>query len=231
MLPGGQVRCNVPVRPGQAAPAHPAPPPDPVPLEDDLIRTVSALLSGRPQPPEPEWPHGAPRAAVALVLRAAPPATELLLIRRATRAGDPWSGHVALPGGRAQPEDADAVATAVRETHEEVGIDLATAGRWVGALPPVHPLTGAPRVVVRPYVFAVEAGTRALPNDEVAEAAWIAAEELLAPAAAAEHLHEAEEGVSLRFPALSARGFVVWGLTHRILLDFLEVYARARPGA
>ena len=62
-------------------------------------------------------------AAVALVLRQAP-ALELLLIKRSSSEDDPWSGQMALPGGRRDPADAGLQHTAIRETHEEVGLDL-----------------------------------------------------------------------------------------------------------
>jgi 8-oxo-dGTP pyrophosphatase MutT (NUDIX family) len=200
---------------------------------DAVIRALGDALARRPPPPEREWPAAVGRAAVALLLReaaGAPGATELLLIRRATREGDPWSGHVALPGGRADPADRDTVHTAARETHEEVGIDLARAGRWVGALPPVHPRPGAPPIVVQPHVFAVRRDTEPLPNHEVAEAAWIPARELMEPDAVAEYRHALAGGGSLPFPALSVRGYLVWGLTHRILLDFLAAYDEAVGG-
>jgi 8-oxo-dGTP pyrophosphatase MutT (NUDIX family) len=199
-------------------------------VENTVIRAVRGLLAPAAPAAVDAWPADTPRASVALVLRPAPAGAELLLIRRAVREGDPWSGHVALPGGRAQPEDPDPVATAVRETYEEVGIDLAGPERWLGALPAVHPQGGAPRVLVRPYVFGVPARTAATPNHEVAEAAWITADDLLHPDAAAEYLHEMGAGGPLRFPALNTRGFLVWGLTHRILADFLALYARARGG-
>ena len=49
---------------------------------------------------------------------------EILFIKRATRVGDKWNGHVALPGGKRDPEDDDDAVTAMREALEEVGIDL-----------------------------------------------------------------------------------------------------------
>ena len=59
---------------------------------------------------------------------------EACFIRRAERVGDPWSGQVAFPGGRAGPGDLDAAAVAERETWEEVGLSIAPHQR-VGPLP------------------------------------------------------------------------------------------------
>lgn len=61
---------------------------------------------------------------------------ELLFIKRAARVGDRWTGHVALPGGKRDPEDEDDKATAIRESQEEVGLDLATGDLiYIGNLP------------------------------------------------------------------------------------------------
>lgn len=49
---------------------------------------------------------------------------EVLFIKRASRVGDRWTGHVALPGGKRDPEDADDQAAAIREASEEIGLDL-----------------------------------------------------------------------------------------------------------
>ncbi|HEX2188559.1 MAG TPA: CoA pyrophosphatase, partial [Longimicrobiaceae bacterium] len=166
---------------------------------------------------------GVPRASVALVLRPAGPELELLLIKRAERAGDPWSGHMALPGGRSDPADADAAATAVRETREEVGIDLAGRGARLGSLDDLAPLGGAPRIVVAPFVFAAAGGTVATPNHEVEAAVWIPVRELAHPDAATEYLLETVTGDPRRFPAIGTRGYVIWGMTHRILDDFLAL--------
>ena len=64
-----------------------------------------------------------PEAAVAIV-RAAVPDDSILLIRRAEREGDSWSGHWSFPGGRREPEDPDLLHTALRELEEECGIRL-----------------------------------------------------------------------------------------------------------
>lgn len=178
---------------------------------------------------------GAGRAAVALLLRPAEPHPELLLIRRAEREGDPWSGHMAFPGGRASPADADAVATAARESAEEVGIDPARDGRLLGALDEVAPRSsrGPAGLVVSAFVFVVGAEAEAVPNHEVQEALWISVAELLRPEAVIEYLyeHEPPEGSTMRFPAFDARGYVVWGMTHRILTGFLELYAQVMAEA
>ena len=187
------------------------------------IAAVQRALARRP-PPEPVPELSIPRAAVALLLRPGADGLELLLIRRAEREGEPWSGHMALPGGREQAGDAGPEETAARETREEVGIDVHRGGRLLGALEPVWPRSSrAPRILVRPFVFAVPATARAVPNEEVAAAVWIPLSELRAPGAVTEHLLEMEGLGEVRFPALGTRGYVIWGLTHRILSEFLEL--------
>lgn len=194
--------------------------------EDSTIDALAKALAARTFT-EPARDPALPRAAVAVLLRPGPEGPELLLIRRAEREGDPWSGHVALPGGREQAEDAGPAQTAARETREEVGIDVAAGGRLLGAVEPVWPQSArAPRIVVRPFVFAVPAGTEAVPNEEVDAAVWIPLHELRGPGAVTEHLLEMEGIEPMRFPAFGARGYVVWGLTHRILTSFLAIYAR-----
>lgn len=161
-------------------------------------------------------------ASVALVVRPAPGGLELLLIKRAEVPGDPWSGHMACPGGRRDATDADALATAVRETAEEVGIDLARYGLLLGRLDDVLPRAGAPPVLVSSFVFAVPEGTETRVNREVDRALWIPLRTLVAPGAATEYLHALAGGGSMRFPAFTYQEHVIWGLTYRILIQFLE---------
>src|SRR5258705_6854336 len=94
-------------------------------------------------------------AAVAVILHDGDDGIEALFIHRAIRAGDTWSGQIAFPGGRRDPGDVDLLDTAIRETHEEVGVDLTSAER-LGTLDDLYPRTPVlPPVVVRPFVFAL----------------------------------------------------------------------------
>jgi 8-oxo-dGTP pyrophosphatase MutT (NUDIX family) len=170
-----------------------------------------------------------PRASVALIVRPGDPGLELLLIRRAERAGDPWSGHMALPGGRAEPGDTDAVHTAIRESREEVGVSLDRRS-LIGRLDDVQPISGAPRIAVSAWVFATGAGTATRTNHEVDLTLWVPVRDLLHPAARREYLHALEEGEPLRFPAFGYDEYVIWGLTHRILTQFLDIARVTVPG-
>ena len=113
---------------------------------------------------------GTIHAAVILLLRPAAKATageadgsaEVLFIRRAQREGDPWSGHIAFPGGRPAAADPDLLAVAVRETTEEVGIDVLRGGRVLGRLPTVEPQSRRlPPVDVTPFVALAPEGVGA----------------------------------------------------------------------
>jgi 8-oxo-dGTP pyrophosphatase MutT (NUDIX family) len=158
-------------------------------------------------------------AAVAIIL--APDPDSILLIRRAHREGDPWSGHMALPGGRVEPADRDLTATAMREAAEEVGIALRED--WLlGTLDDVAPRTPVlPPVAVRPFVFRVPERPALRLNAEVAEAGWLELARLADPAVRQEIPIEVAGG-SRRYPAFVVPGGVVWGMTERILSLFLE---------
>lgn len=98
------------------------------------------------------------RAAVAIVLHECDDELCLLMIRRAKREGDPWSGHMAFPGGRRDPEDIDDRFCAIRETREEIALDLDALGHEVCALGDVN--TGwradRPEMLVAPFIYRVE---------------------------------------------------------------------------
>ena len=196
-------------------------------MTDARIAALEAALASRPPFRAPPLP-GEARAAVALLLRVRAGRVELLLIRRAEREGDPWSGHMALPGGRWQAGDGEMVTTAARETLEEVAIDVHAGGRLLGQLDDLAPRSArVPGIVVSPFVFHVPEDAEPTPNHEVQLALWIAVDELLRPDAVTEYLHDLADGNTLTFPAFDAGGYVVWGMTHRIVTGFLEMYAQS----
>jgi 8-oxo-dGTP pyrophosphatase MutT (NUDIX family) len=171
---------------------------------------------------------GVGRAAVALVVRPEAATLELLLIKRAPRSGDPWSGHIALPGGKSDPLDSNTRATAIRETLEEVGIPLDEIGSYLGSLDEIQPLgAGVPALTVSPYAFAVLPETRAAASQEVEAAFWVPVPILGEPESQAEYLHAIGDGRTLRFPAFEYQGHTIWGLTYRILTQFLSLIAIA----
>src|SRR5450432_2372229 len=87
---------------------------------------------------------GTRQAAIAVIFLELEMSLDVLLIERAIREGDPWSGHMALPGGHADPADADLSATAERETLEEVGLDLRAIGERLGRLSDYAPARAIP---------------------------------------------------------------------------------------
>lgn len=158
----------------------------------------------------------APRAAVAAVLREGALGAEILFIRRAERSGDPWSGHMAFPGGRHEARDASLLDTALRETREEIGLDLSTAGALIATLPDVP--THKTGLVVRPYVFALRREHDLALSDEVAEIVWTGVAPLLRGEGAGTFRYQPEDrDATFVLPCFRVHGHVVWGLTYRML--------------
>jgi 8-oxo-dGTP pyrophosphatase MutT (NUDIX family) len=158
-------------------------------------------------------------AAVAVVIT--PDPDSVLLIRRADWEGDPWSGHMALPGGRREPADLELLTTAIREAHEEVGLELGPQ-HLLGSLEDVVPRTPVlPPVAVRPFVFFLPDRPPLLLNREVASASWVTLDDLLRP----ERHHSVRlqvAGESREVQAYQLDDAIVWGMTERILSSLLE---------
>jgi 8-oxo-dGTP pyrophosphatase MutT (NUDIX family) len=169
-------------------------------------------------------------AAVALVLREGFEGPELLVIKRSEAERDHWSGHMALPGGRVEDVDESLQATAARETFEEVGLDLRAGGEVVARLGTVAPQSPyAPRVSVTPFVFVAPPEYHAageskglLLSEEVAAAFWVPVGELKRGGRSAV-FRMAFAGVEREWPAYPSQHGLIWGITERILTEFLSL--------
>lgn len=185
----------------------------------DDVRAAVAARPARPVPPDPL----SSRAAVAMVLREGAHGIEVLFIRRAEHPQDPWSGQMAFPGGRAEPGDADLRATAMRETREEIGVDLAEAADYLGALDEVQAVARMRpmNLSIAPFVFRLRESFEPVLSDEVRSLHWLPLDDLLGTARRST-MDYAHQGVSLSFPCLRVDDLVIWGLTYRMFMSFQE---------
>jgi len=167
---------------------------------------------------------GTSRAAVAMVLRERASGPEVLLIERSRKENDPWSGHMAFPGGRLDTGETVEQA-ARRETREEVGLSLHDAD----PLGRLDDLTGRRAgaslgLIISAFVFHHHGETPLVYQEaEVAEALWVPVSALSAPD---RHIHKAFHGTGgMAFPGIVVGDpdrHIVWGLTYR----FIEVFHR-----
>ncbi len=125
-----------------------------------------------------------------------------------------------MPGGREEPEDADLVATAIRETAEEVGI-LLDRSQLLGALDDVAPRSVVkPPFMVRPYVFGLSSEPELQLSGEVASAHWEPIETLMRADARGE-LAYTIAGVTRHFPSYETTAGTLWGMTERVLSELV----------
>jgi len=165
-------------------------------------------------------------AAVAAVLRQTTSGAELLLIERAQREGDPWSGHMALPGGRRDPGDATLLDTAMRETREEIGLDLEVHADLVGRLADVEivPRGERARGWIRPFVFVLRSGEVELyPSPAEVEAVLWARLSTIHGGEVDTTIDWSRDGQSMTFPGWKIEGRTVWGLTYRMMRSLFEL--------
>lgn len=173
----------------------------------DIDELAAALASTRDAHPADAT------ASVMLCLREGARGTEVLLCRRATREGDPWSGHVGLPGGGVEDEDRDALVTAARETLEEVGFDPRTHGRILGMLQPLKPRTFP--ITIAAYVAHITEPVELVLSEEIAVAWWTPFADLRWVSA---EVPGAPTRVSaFQLPHAEAQDVVLWGITYRLL--------------
>ena len=187
----------------------------------ELVRLARALEENPGKTVEAE-PHQR-WAAIAVVLRlGADDTPELLMIKRAEIEGDPWSGHIACPGGRQEPGDRDLMHTAMRETLEETGVHIERNGRVLGTLDDVSPRTPVlPPIIIRPFVAAVSRSVEILQSSEVAEAFWVPLAALRATTAWGTSTVRVR-GVDRQELTFTHGNYTVWGLTHRVLVQLMQ---------
>jgi 8-oxo-dGTP pyrophosphatase MutT (NUDIX family) len=158
------------------------------------------------------------RAAVAVVLHERP-ALRVLLMKRIERVGDPWSGHISLPGGGYHASDGELRVTAIRETQEELGVDL-TGATLLGSLEPLLPrISGPTGIEVTPFIFVSSAALEPVCGPEALAAFWLPLE--LAASGALDGTHTLPN-TQINYPSWSYEGYVIWGLTRRILEIVIE---------
>jgi 8-oxo-dGTP pyrophosphatase MutT (NUDIX family) len=147
---------------------------------------------------------------------------EILFIERAPRTGDPWSGDLGFPGGKVEEGDGSLRRTTERETREEIGLDLRGA-RFLGRL---SDIAGAHIPVrVSCFVYGLKGTEPLSPGDEVRDFFWVPLAELADPArhvtATVRFGGETLERPAIRLPVEGKP--LLWGITYRLVMQFLEV--------
>jgi 8-oxo-dGTP pyrophosphatase MutT (NUDIX family) len=170
------------------------------------------------------------RSAVAMILQIRDGGLQILMIKRADRVGDPWSGQMAFPGGRMDPDDRHGYAVAVRETHEEVGLLLTEADACIGRLSDLNarPRKGTLGMAVSPFVFRLDREVKFRPNYEVAETVWVPLEFLLDTANRETMVWE-RKGLKIPMSCYFYEGRRIWGLSLMMLDELMDLVEGRNP--
>lgn len=194
------------------------------PSFQEVIDRLSVVAS-------PAEPLPSKRAAVAISLRLGVSGPEMLMIQRAVREGDPWSGHMGFPGGRKDASDATDVACAKRETLEEIGFDLDTYGELICQLSDVN--TGwradRPEMLVAPFIFRVDSTPDFELNHEVDDTLWVPLSFLLDDANRSRHQWD-WRGEVLESDAFTYDNRLIWGLSLMMIDELLEIIGSRAVG-
>jgi 8-oxo-dGTP pyrophosphatase MutT (NUDIX family) len=151
---------------------------------------------------------------------------QMLFIHRAHHPQDPWSGHMAFPGGRQDPEDLDLSFTIYRETKEEVGIDLNLHSEYLGRMTELQAMArGKPTsMTVAPFIYLVSSDVSPEPDPvEVQDTIWVPLAFMQQQGVERIVSRPTPDGSAMQVPALEYGGKTIWGLTYRMLRNFLEL--------
>lgn len=165
------------------------------------------------------------KAAVSIILRDGPRGTELLMMQRAKHERDPWSGQMSFPGGKIDPQDINAKATATREAFEEVGVELHEED-FIGRLDDLYGLKvdGVFSVHIACFVFKPQRELQLTANYEVADTVWLPISALDDRANAFDYKHPQDPALSM--PAVmidEGKDQILWGLSLRMLANLHEL--------
>jgi 8-oxo-dGTP pyrophosphatase MutT (NUDIX family) len=170
------------------------------------------------------------RASVAVIFAGEPEEPALCFIRRADRDDDHWSGHMAFPGGRAEPRDTTPRSIAERETAEEIGLSLGDV-EYLGPLSElwIRHSGIVTKQVLAPFVYYAGIEHPAFTNsEEVAEGYWIPVRQLWAPANRTTIEYE-RKGRKVVLPGIRHDGQIIWGLTYMMLCAIGELVKAPLP--
>lgn len=190
---------------------------------ENTIEELEKLLKSRP-PAKIEDRDDFVHAAVMMILGESPEGLSMLFIKRRESDIDAFSGHMAFPGGKMKEGDESKLAAAIRETHEEVGVDLYASGRVIGELDDINPNNPrANNFIVTPYLSVLREEVPIIPNlYEVEAALWIPVGHLLDDKNFAVRMRE-RNGKLVEDYVYSFGKYIIWGMTGRILHGFFSI--------
>lgn len=192
-------------------------------MRAETIKKLEALLNER-DAEQISMDGDHVHAAVMIILKYDDDGFSMLFIKRPDNANDPFSGHIAFPGGKLREEDGTKLDAAIRETLEEVGVNIQAAGRVLGSLDDVNPNNPrAANIIVTPYVSFLPEDVELRPCEyEVEAALWIPVTHLTDENNFLIRLRE-REGRKKEDYVYSYGKYIIWGMTGRILRQFLEL--------
>jgi len=144
---------------------------------------------------------------------------QTLLVQRAEREGDPWSGQIGLPGGRVKQAVESPRAALHREVEEEVGIRLEEFGVELGSLSVGHPMRRI-EMRVQPWVYGLKIKPEVRLGSEIADSLWVNLLELPSK--------KKMSDITIRNQPWSVESYfvegrVVWGFTYTVLTELLPI--------
>ncbi|MEW6145506.1 MAG: CoA pyrophosphatase [Thermodesulfobacteriota bacterium] len=190
--------------------------------QDGTIGELEKLLKLR-NPVKIADEGGFVHAAVMMILNEGTGGLSMLFIKRPESDIDAFSGHMAFPGGKLKEGDESKLDTAIRETYEELGIDLYTSGRVLGELDDINPYNPrAENYIVTPFLSTLKEEVPIVPNlYEVEASVWVPVKHLKDERNFTVRLRE-RDGVLVEDYVYSFEKYIIWGMTGRIVHGFLS---------